>query len=257
MQRSSRSIAALATALAKAQIELTNPEKSLIGTIEPRRGEGGARVPSDVISSHQAFFSGLAGACKGDPFPDYKTQFDSLNLSQLSYTGWLYYPGFIAQTLMQNLLFIVLVLFLLYPKPEIIKRTPLLPGAIFFVLGYAILLGFVWCLFRLSYRHDMSQLLHTSNPFVGDYAIICLYVVAIAIFIVYFQFDLEKLAKAISLGSQVVVLAGGAALFQSDQLNKLFGTQASVSNVLAMCLLFIFLSALTGALVLRFRAIED
>ncbi len=43
MQRSSASIAALATALAKAQIELANPEKSLIGTIEPRRGEGGAR----------------------------------------------------------------------------------------------------------------------------------------------------------------------------------------------------------------------
>jgi len=43
MQRSSPSIAALATALAKAQIELINPEKSLIGTIEPRRGEGGAR----------------------------------------------------------------------------------------------------------------------------------------------------------------------------------------------------------------------
>jgi hypothetical protein len=43
MQRSSPSIAALATALAKAQIGLTNPEKSLIGTIEPQRGEGGAR----------------------------------------------------------------------------------------------------------------------------------------------------------------------------------------------------------------------
>ena len=43
MQRSSTSIAALATALAKAQIELTNPEKSLIGTIEPQRGQGGAR----------------------------------------------------------------------------------------------------------------------------------------------------------------------------------------------------------------------
>jgi hypothetical protein len=42
MQRSSPSIAALATALAKAQIELANPEKSLTGTIEPR-GEGGAR----------------------------------------------------------------------------------------------------------------------------------------------------------------------------------------------------------------------
>jgi hypothetical protein len=46
MQRSSPSIAALATALAKAQIALTNPEKSLTGTIEPQhgqRGQGGAR----------------------------------------------------------------------------------------------------------------------------------------------------------------------------------------------------------------------
>jgi hypothetical protein len=42
MQRSSPSIAALATALAKAQIELANPEKSLTGTIEPQRGERGA-----------------------------------------------------------------------------------------------------------------------------------------------------------------------------------------------------------------------
>ena len=43
MQRSSQSIAALATALAKAQIELANPEKWLVGTIEPQGGEGGAR----------------------------------------------------------------------------------------------------------------------------------------------------------------------------------------------------------------------
>jgi hypothetical protein len=43
MQRSSPSIAALATALAKAQIELANPEKSLIGTIEKESGEGGPR----------------------------------------------------------------------------------------------------------------------------------------------------------------------------------------------------------------------
>jgi hypothetical protein len=43
MQRSSPSIAALATALAKAQIELANPEKSLIGTIKTQAGEGGRR----------------------------------------------------------------------------------------------------------------------------------------------------------------------------------------------------------------------
>jgi hypothetical protein len=43
MQRSSPSIAALATALAKAQIELANPEKSLTGMIEPQGGQGSAR----------------------------------------------------------------------------------------------------------------------------------------------------------------------------------------------------------------------
>jgi hypothetical protein len=43
MQRSSLSIAALATALAKAQTELANPEKSLTGTIEVQDGEGSTR----------------------------------------------------------------------------------------------------------------------------------------------------------------------------------------------------------------------
>ena len=44
MQRTSNSIASLAAALAKAQIELANPEKSLVGTIEPAAGEGSARL---------------------------------------------------------------------------------------------------------------------------------------------------------------------------------------------------------------------
>src|SRR6266436_175195 len=40
MQRSSESVASLAAALAKAQLELTNPEKSLVATIRPQtRGE--------------------------------------------------------------------------------------------------------------------------------------------------------------------------------------------------------------------------
>src|SRR5215813_9811718 len=42
MQRSSESIGAIAAALAKAQVELTNPEKSLVATIRspfPREGD--------------------------------------------------------------------------------------------------------------------------------------------------------------------------------------------------------------------------
>jgi hypothetical protein len=52
MRRSSSSIVALATALAKAQIELANPEKSLTGTIESQAGEGGVRqFPYAPLSS--------------------------------------------------------------------------------------------------------------------------------------------------------------------------------------------------------------
>jgi len=80
------------------------------------------QIPHEVITSNESFFKGLANACENNPFLEYKAQFDTLNASRFSYTGWLYYPGFIAQTLMQNLLFIVLVAFLLYPKPPRISR---------------------------------------------------------------------------------------------------------------------------------------
>ena len=44
MQRSSQSIASLAAALAKAQIELANPEKSLVGTDRVRTRRGWSRA---------------------------------------------------------------------------------------------------------------------------------------------------------------------------------------------------------------------
>jgi hypothetical protein len=91
------------------------------------------QIPPEVITSNQPFWNGLVNACSSNhiPFSEYQAQFDTLNASRHSYTGWLYYPGFIAQTLMQNLLFIVLVAFVLFPKSEILKRAPLVPGAIF------------------------------------------------------------------------------------------------------------------------------
>ena len=44
MQRSSGSIGSLAAALAKAQSELTNPEKSLVGTIPAHSPDGAERM---------------------------------------------------------------------------------------------------------------------------------------------------------------------------------------------------------------------
>src|SRR5690348_12392839 len=52
MQRSSESIAKLAGALAKAQIELVNPEKSLVATIYPEdNGEEGRRFNYASLAS--------------------------------------------------------------------------------------------------------------------------------------------------------------------------------------------------------------
>ena len=43
MHRTSETIGALAAALARAQADLTNPEKSLVATIAPGLARGGAR----------------------------------------------------------------------------------------------------------------------------------------------------------------------------------------------------------------------
>jgi hypothetical protein len=54
MQRSSESIGAFAAALAKAQIELANPEKSLVATIRspfPREGDRTFLMPRSPVGS--------------------------------------------------------------------------------------------------------------------------------------------------------------------------------------------------------------
>jgi hypothetical protein len=58
MQRSSASIASLAAALAKAQTELTNPEKSLIGTIKPGSSLGSGEG-AETVFRYASLASGL------------------------------------------------------------------------------------------------------------------------------------------------------------------------------------------------------
>ena len=74
MQRSSESIACLAAALAKAQAELTNPEKSLVATIQspfPREGDRTFRyaslasTPNDALAI-EAAYRALLEAPRGD-----------------------------------------------------------------------------------------------------------------------------------------------------------------------------------------------
>jgi hypothetical protein len=145
----------------------------------------------------------------------------------------------------------VFVAFIYFPKKEIQKKSPYLGHVIFFVLGYAIFLGSIWCLFRISYRNDMASLLGQNNSFIGDVAIIVLYGVVLAVFVAYFEFDLEKLAKTISQISQFLVFVGGVALVSKEQVHSVFGARASLMNIVVLFLLFVFLSALTLAFLLR------
>ena len=208
--------------------------------------------PKAILGSPE-FLSGLRKACMAQPFADYPQRLASLIGRGWTYTGWLYYPGFLAQTLMQNALFTVLLAFLFYPKATIEKKAPYLSGTIFYLLGYAIFLGSIWCLFRLAYRQDMVQWLHNENPFGGDYAVVALYLLVLAVFVLYFQFDLEKLAKTISQIAQLMVFVGGVAIVKFDKGDSFFGLRASIWNIFALFLLFVFVSALTLVFLLRSR----
>ena len=106
-------------------------------------------------------------------------------------------------------------------------------------------------MFRLTYRHDMFNLLGVDNPFLGDWAVIFLYFVVLAVFVLYFGLGLEQFAKTISTIFQFFVFVLGVGYIQFNQADRFFGTKATVMNVFVLFLLFVFLSALTLAFLLR------
>lgn len=153
---------------------------------------------------------------------------------------------------MQNALFVVFLGFLYFRRATVVRAAPSYLGErIFFVLGYAVFLGSIWGLFRLSYRRDMLELLAINNPFVSDYLVVALYALALAVFVAYFEFNLEQVAKTISQIGQLLVFVGGAAFVDFGQTDRLFGSRASIVNIFALFMLFLFISALTAAFVLR------
>lgn len=197
--------------------------------------------------------AGIKGAACADPpqtFRDYVGQLPPLLTAGHSWTGVIYYPGFVALALLQDTLFVVFVSFI-YFRQTIAQRGPYLRSAIFFILGYAIFLGSIWCLFRLSYRNDMPRLFAVNNPLAGDYAIIGIYLLSLAVWVLYFEFNLEKLAKTFSQIGQLVTILGGAAFVKFDSAGTFFGTRASFMNILVLTLLFAFVSALVIAFLLR------
>jgi hypothetical protein len=95
-------------------------------------------VRPQVITSHPTFFAGVqSAACRDQTFVGYSSQLGPLLASGRSSTGVLYYPGFVALTLMQNTLFVVFVAFLYFKREQIEQRAPYFSYGISYILGYS------------------------------------------------------------------------------------------------------------------------
>ena len=210
-------------------------------------------IAPGVLNAHADVLSGLKSACNGQPYRSYEADLNQLISQGHSYTQWAYYVGFVAQALLQNAIFVVFLAFIYFDKQRIVQATMYVKESIFFLLGYSVFLSSFWCLFRLTYRHEGNVLFGMDNAQHGDYAIIFLYGIVLMTFVVYFEFNLEKIAKTIGTIGQFLFFVGGVAALElkKDQANWFFGSQASVINILILCLLIAFMTALALAFLLK------
>jgi hypothetical protein len=210
-------------------------------------------IAPNVLNAHHNVLNGLKAACNGQPYLSYETDLNALISEGRSYTEWAYYVGFVAQALLQNAIFVVFLVFIYYDKQLIVRTAVYVKDSIFFLLGYAVFLSSIWCLFRLTYRHEGNLLFGMDNAQRGDYAIVYLYGIVLMVFVVYFEFNLETIAKTFSTIGQFLFFVGGVAALElkKEQANWFFGSQASVVNIFILCLLFAFMTALALAFILK------
>jgi hypothetical protein len=215
-------------------------------------------IDPELLRKHPTFLADLDTACANastasKPFKGYQAELEKMLMAGGSYTRWAYHLGFVASALMQNALFVVFLAFIVYRKQQIVRTAPYLKNVIFYALGYALFLGSLWCLFRLTYINDMQSLFGESGGFGGGHFIVGLYALVLVVFVVYFEFGLEKLAKTLANLGQFVVFALGVAAVQTKHASFVFGHRVGIGTVLALFVLFAF----TTAIVVAFFARRD
>jgi hypothetical protein len=219
-------------------------------------------IAPGVLNAHPGALDGLMAACNGEPYRSHATDLGGLILQGSSYTHWAYDVGFVAQVLLQAAIFAVFFVFN-YDNRRFVQAAPYARDSIAFLLGYAVFLGSIWCLFLLTYRHESSLLLGTDNVRHGDYSIVGFYGLVLIIFVGYFACNRRKSAKIssaikpsramgqllFSIG-QVLFLAGGVAAVELEtaQASRFFGSHASIVSIFILCLFFALTTALARAL---------
>lgn len=203
-----------------------------------------------TLQRNPAFLSGLENACNGQVFRAYQQSLAQM-AGSVSYTKWAYHLGFVTQALMQNAVFVVFLAFIFFDRGKIKRSAPYLKDAVFYILGYAVFLGSIWCIFRLAHQNDMTLLFGEGSRFGGGYAIVGIYAIVLIVFIVYFELGFDQLAKTLAQIGQLLVFVSGVALTQHPYGSLFFGWKTSVVNLLVLFLVFVFVSAITLAFFLR------
>jgi hypothetical protein len=115
----------------------------------------------------------------------------------------------------------------------------------FLLFGLALVIGSIWCVYRISYRTDNAAAFGPeNNDLTADYTVFWLYFAIITIYITFAGFDLEKLAKT---GSQIASAAGIVGLSFTGVSGRFFGLDARFQNVLAV-IVVLFVLIVVGLL---------
>jgi uncharacterized membrane protein len=204
----------------------------------------------------QKFYTNLKTICtpsfaykgKYDGAPDsYQSELSKALSADRSYSGYVYFVALPAQAASLIALLCGFGLIAYFKKPYI---TSFLAheglnwekNNIFLLFGLALSIGSLWCLYRISYRIDNIDLFGSSNnPLFGDYVVLYLYLLVLAIYVAFVGFDLEKIAKTTSQLAAAAAVVGLSLAAPSGFAGHFFGVQASVQNIGAVLIVLLIL----------------
>jgi hypothetical protein len=120
----------------------------------------------------------------------------------------------------------------------------------FVVFGLSLIIGSIWCIYRLSYRIDQARAFGgehpflQNNPLLADYLIFGLYFIVVTLYIIFAGFDLEKVAKTSAQVAAAAGVLGFSAVAPLGYTSQFFGIDASIWDFIGMVVVLLILIAL-------------
>jgi hypothetical protein len=178
----------------------------------------------------------------------YQTELHKAATAGPSLSGYVYYLAVPAQIALLAAVLSVFFLIIYFRKTFIegyLSQARLRWEAnnFFLLYGMALIVGSIWCLYRISYRVDNNSYFGANNNLLADYLVFGLYFLIVAIYIVFAGFDMEKLAKTGSQLSSALAVIGLSLTAPSGIIVYFFGLKASLQNFFAILVALLILVA--------------